>query len=43
MAAVEDTITEHGGKFLVQLDERHSEDDPNPITVVIEFPTQCLQ
>jgi uncharacterized protein (DUF1330 family) len=40
MAAVEDTITEHGGKFLVRhMDEKlHSEDDPNPITVVIEFP-----
>ena len=40
MAAVEDTVTEHGGKFLVRhMDEKlHSEDDPNPITVVIEFP-----
>ena len=40
MTAVEDTVTEHGGRFLVRhMDEKlHSEDDPNPITVVIEFP-----
>ena len=40
MTAAEDTVTEHGDKFLVRhMDEKpHSEDDPNPITVVIEFP-----
>ena len=40
MAAVPDTVAEHGGRFLVRnMDEKlHSEDDPNPITVVIEFP-----
>ena len=40
MAAVPDTIAEHGGRFLVRhMDEKlHAENDPNPITVVIEFP-----
>ena len=37
---VEGTVTEHGGRFLVRHtgEKLYTEDDPNPITVVIEFP-----
>jgi uncharacterized protein (DUF1330 family) len=39
-AAIDPSIAEHGGRFIVRhRDEKlHAEDDPNPITVVIEFP-----
>ncbi|WP_394935422.1 DUF1330 domain-containing protein [uncultured Ilumatobacter sp.] len=40
MAGVEGTVMEHGGRFLVRHmgEKLYTEDDPNPITVVIEFP-----
>jgi uncharacterized protein (DUF1330 family) len=41
MDGVEGTVTEHGGRFLVRHmgEKLYTEDDPNPFTVVIEFPS----
>ncbi|MGY9075229.1 MAG: DUF1330 domain-containing protein [Acidimicrobiales bacterium] len=41
MDSVGETVTEHGGRFLVRHmgEKLYTEDDPNPITVVIEFPS----
>ena len=40
MAGVAQTVDDNGGRFLVRhMEEKlYAEDDPNPITVVIEFP-----
>ncbi len=40
MSAVPQTVADHGGRFLVRhmAEKLHVENDPNPITVVIEFP-----
>ena len=36
---VEETVTNHGGRYLVRMGEIHySEDDPNSIAVIFEFP-----
>ena len=41
MAAVGPTIMSHGGKILVAgPDSTPIEGDPNPVTVVLEFPTR---
>ena len=40
MAAVPETIAEHGGRFLVRHmgEKLYTEGDPGPVSVVIEFP-----
>ena len=40
MANVPQTVADHGGRFLVRHmgEKLHAEGDPNPVTVVIEFP-----
>ena len=40
MAAVPQTVADHGGRFLVRhmAEKLYVENDPNPVTVVIEFP-----
>jgi len=39
MTAVEKTVTDHGGSYLVRGGAQHyTEGDPNPVAVVLEFP-----
>ena len=39
LAAVEKTVTDHGGSYLVRGGAQHyAEGDPNPLAVVLEFP-----